>query len=107
MAQINAMIHLDRIHGKYAKTDKVYIRVRKFDNQLIGVALKNPTTNENPTTAQQTVMDKFATVHAQVDAILADETKREQYNKKYLHQRRCKTLRGYIFRQLYNSSEGN
>ena len=42
MSLLDLMTHFDAAHGKYSRTDKVYTRVRKFDNRTIGVALKHP-----------------------------------------------------------------
>ena len=96
------MTHLDSVRGKYARTDKVYTRIRKFDNQTIGVALKHPVTNDPPSEKQKTVQDKFKTVHAKVSTVLADATQRTQYVTDWKSQHKYKTLRGYIFAKLYD-----
>ncbi len=102
MAKLDPMIHLDAIHGKYARTDKVYTRVRKFDNRTIGVALKNPVTNDPPSENQAVVQAKMKTTAAAVTAALADPTQRAKYLLGWKSQRKYKTLRGYVFRLLYN-----
>lgn len=101
MAKIEPMTHFDAISGKYARTDKVYTRVRKFDNQIIGVALKHPATNLPPTEGQQTAQQKMNTVQAKVSTIMADAAQRAAYLLKWKNQTKCKTLRGYIFSQEY------
>lgn len=104
MAKITAMTHLDAIAGKYARTDKVYTRVRKFDNQIIGVALNHPATNMPPSEGQVAAQQKMKTVHARVSTILADSSQRADYLLKWKNQRKYKTLRGYIFAQEYSKT---
>ena len=104
MAFISPMTHIDSMKGKYAKSDKVYTKVRKIDEQTIGVRLKNPVTNEPPSAAQQTVQEKFKTIHAQVKTALADAEQKAALQEEWAKQRRCKTLWGYAFRKFYNLS---
>ena len=104
MSKLNMMTHLDSVSGKYSKTDKVYTRVRKFDNQVIGVRLKNPATNEPPSAAQEAAQTKFATVMAQVAAALTDAGQKATLTAEWRKQRKYKTLRGYIFHKLYNNT---
>ena len=99
------MTHIDSMKGKYAKSDKVYTKVRKFDEQTIGIRLKHPVTNDPPSAAQQTVQDKFKAVHAQVKTALADPAQKATLREEWLQQTRCKTLTGYVFRKLYNAQE--
>lgn len=98
------MTHIDSMSGKYAKSDKVYTKVRKFDEQVIGVRLKNPVTNDPPSAAQQTVQEKFKTIHAQVKTALADAEQKAAIKAEWLQQRKYKTLQGYAFRKFYNES---
>ena len=104
MARIEPMTHIDSMVGKYAKTDKVYTKVRKFDEQTIGVRLKHPVTNEPPSAAQQTMQEKFKTILAQVKTALADADQKAALKAEWQKQKRCKTLRGYVFRKFYNES---
>ena len=98
------MIHLDRISGKYNRTDRVYTRVRKFDNQIIGVALKNPVTNEPPTEAQAAAQQKLSSVVAQAKAIFSDSSQLATYRAAWKKQKKIPTLQGYIYAQLYKQS---
>lgn len=104
MATISPMTHIDSMKGKYAKSDKVYTKVRKFDEQTIGIRLKHPTTNEPPSAAQQAAQEKFKTIHAQVKTALADSTQRAALRAEWQQQRKCKTLHGYAFRKFYLES---
>ena len=104
MAHIEPMTHIDSMKGKYARTDKVYTKVRKFDERTIGVRLKHPVTNDPPSAAQQTVQETFITIHAQVKTALADAQQKATLREEWLQQRRCKTLRGYAFRKFYLES---
>ncbi len=90
--------------GKYSRTDKVYTKVRKVDNQVIGVRLKNPVTNEPPSAAQQTVQEKFKTIHAQVKTALADAGQKAALEAEWKQQHKCKTLQGFVFRKFYRES---
>ena len=94
------MIHMDRISGKYHRTDRVYTRVRKFDNQIIGVALKNPVTNEPPTEAQAAVQQKMTSIAAQAKAIFADAeqlaTYRAAWKKQNIRAHPCLSVGQYI-----------
>lgn len=98
------MTHIDSMKGKYAKTDKVYTKVRKFDERTIGVRLKHPVTNEPPSAAQQTVQEKFKTISAQVKTALADAEQKAVLTAEWQKQRKCKTLQGYAFRKFYKQS---
>lgn len=98
------MTHIDKMSGKYSRTDKVYTRVRKSDNQVIGVRLKNPVTNDPPSAAQQTVQEKFKTIHAQVKTALADSAQKATLKAEWQQQRKCKTLQGYVFHKFYAQS---
>ena len=104
MAKIQPMIHMDRISGKYHRTDRVYTRVRKFDNQIIGVALKNPVTNEPPTEAQAAVQQKMTSIAAQAKAIFADAEQLATYRAAWKKQKKIPTRIGYITAQLYKQS---
>ena len=106
MAKLEMMTHLDSVVGKYAKSDKVYTKVRKFDNQVIGVRIKNPATNEPPSAAQEAAQAKFAAVKAQVQTALADAEQKATYKAQWKKQRKYKTLNGYVFHVLYSDSEG-
>ena len=102
MAKISPMTHIDTMTGKYAKTDKVYTKVRKFDDQVIGVRLKHPVTNEPPTAGQLAVQTKLATVAAAVKTALADAAQKATLKAEWKAQRKYKTLTSYVFHKLYN-----
>ncbi len=91
----------DSNKGKYARTDQIYFKIRKFDEATIGVRLKHPTDNQPPTAAQKQAQDLFATVAAKVKTALADVTQRAQYKAQWKAQRKYKTLTSYIFHVKY------
>ena len=97
----------DAEQGKYSKSDQIYFKVRKFDNQVIGVRLKHPTDNQPPTAAQKTAQDTFTTVAAKVKTALADASQRAQYKAEWKAQRKYKTLTSYIFHKLYLAETTN
>lgn len=104
MAKVNMMTHFDSVSGKYHRTDKVYTKIRKFDEQVIGVRLKNPVTNEPPTEAQAAAQQKMASVAAQAKAIYADPEQLATYRAAWKKQKKISTLIGYISAQLYKQS---
>lgn len=106
MAQLQPFTHLDSLRGKYSRTDKVYTKVRKVDNQVIGVRLKNPATNEPPSAAQAAAQAKFTATMALVATALANAEQRATYLAAWKKQRKYKTLRGYVFHNLYSQQEG-
>ena len=105
MAKISPMTHIDSMSGKYSKTDKVYTKVRAFDELTIGVRLKHPTTNEPPSAAQQTSQAKLASVAALVKAALADASQRASLKAEWKAQRKYKTLVSYVFHKLYHTEQ--
>ena len=107
MAKLQMATPFDSNKGKYAATDEIYFKVRKFDDQVIGVRLKNPVTNEPPSEAQQTVQAKFANMVEQVNTALADSGQKAQLTKEWKAQKRCKTLRGYVFSKLTKTQTPN
>lgn len=106
MSKIKLMTHLDSVRGKYSRTDEVHTRVRKVDNQVIGVRLKNPATNEPPSAAQAAAQAKFTATMALVATALANAEQRATYLAAWKKQRKYKTLRGYVFHNLYSQQEG-
>ena len=98
------MTHIDTMTGKYAKTDQVYTKVRKFDDQVIGVRLKHPATNTPPSAAQLAAQMKMATVAALVKTAMADTEQKAALQEEWSKQRKCKTLWGYAFRKFYMQS---
>ena len=104
MARIEPFTHIDTMKGKYSRTDKVYTKVRKFDNQVIGVRLKNPVTNEPPSAAQQAAQAKMKAVAALAKAALANAEQNAALREEWSQQRKCKTLWGYAFHKFYQES---
>jgi hypothetical protein len=97
MAKISMATPFDCNKGKYAATDQIYFKVRKFDENTFGVRMKHPATNEPPTEAQQSVQTKFTNLIGQVKTALADSEQKATLTKEWKAQKRCKTLRGYVF----------
>ena len=97
----------DSNKGKYARTDQIYFKIRKFDEATFGVRLKHPTTNEPPTAAQKQAQDLFTTVATKVKAALADATQRADYKAQWKAQRKYKTLWSYVFHKLYEAETTN
>lgn len=101
------MTHIDSMQGKYSKSDRVYTRVRKFDELTIGIRLKHPATNQPPTAAQQAVQDTFSSVAGKVKTALADASQKATYKAGWKAQRKYKTLWSYVFHKLYEQETTN
>lgn len=100
------MTHIDAMSGKYAKTDQVYTRVRKFDEQVIGIRLKHPATNEPPSSAQQAAQTKLTAAVARAKTALADTAQKAELRTEWKAQKKYKTLFGYTVHKFYNTEEG-
>ena len=106
MAIIKNSTPFDSIQKKFSGSDEIHFRNRKKDNATIGVRVKHPYDGGN-SEAQKTVREKFKTVRAQVDAIMADPEQKASYNAKYKAQKKYLSLRGYIFAQEYNKIQNS
>ncbi len=104
---MNMATPYDSNKGKYARTDQIYFKIRKFDEATFGVRLKHPTTNEPPTAAQKTAQDLFTTVAGKVKLALQDASQRAQYKADWKAQRKYKTLTSFIFHKLYEAETTN
>lgn len=106
MAKINPMSHIDSFNGKYHHTDEVYAKIRKFDEQVIGIRLKNPVTNDPPSEAQQAVQEKFKEVIAQAKTALENPEQKALFKSEWKKQKKYKTLLSFVFHKLYHQEEG-
>lgn len=97
----------DSNKGKYARTDQIYFKIRKFDEATFGVRLKHPTDNQPPTAAQQAAQDTFITVAGKVKTALADASQKATYKTEWKAQRKYKTLWSYVFHKLYEQETTN
>ena len=105
MAQLNMATPFDSNKGKYAGTDQIYFKIRKFDEQTFGVRLKHPATNEPPSAGQQTSQAKLASVAALVKTALADVAQKATLKAEWKAQKKYKTLVSYAFHKLYHSEQ--
>ena len=97
MALIKPMELLTALSGKVCGHSNKYFAVRN-GTQYTGT-ICNPYTGE-PTEKQIAVRQKFRETYEAM-AQLTEEQK-EAYREAFKRQKKCKTLRGYIFSQLYN-----
>ena len=107
MSKIKVMTHFDSVRGKYSKTDEVYTRVRQIDNQVIGVRLKHPATNNPPSAAQAQAQIRFAEIVGLVNTALANAEQKATYKAAWRKQMKYKTLRGYVFHLKNNELNSN
>ena len=106
MSKMNMATPYDSNNGKYARTDQIYFKIRKFDDQVIGVRLKHPVTNNPPSSAQQAAQTKFTAAAARAKAALADPEQKATLKAEWKAQKKCKTLFSYVLHKLYNAENG-
>lgn len=98
MSKIKPMILVEKLSGKVCGHSNTYFAERN-GTQYTGT-ICNPYMGE-PTEKQIAVRQKFADTYTAM-AALTEEQKAE-YETAFRKQKKYKTLRGYIFAQLYNS----
>jgi hypothetical protein len=84
--------------GKFNKSDSTYYK--QMYNHTVGVRVDNPYKGGD-TAAQIAVKNKFKACWLQTDTELADTSKHAEWLAKFKKQRKCKTLRTYVFSKLY------
>lgn len=99
MSKIKPMELLSRLSGKVCGHSNVYFAERN-GTQYTGT-ICNPYTGE-PTEKQLAVRNKFAETIEALNALT--EEQKEAYIEAFRKQKKCKTLRGFIFSQLYNNN---
>ena len=97
MSKVKPMELIAYMSGKICGHSNKYFAVRN-GTQYTGT-ICNPYTGE-PTEKQIAVRQKFADTYAAM-ANLTEEQK-DAYKEAFRKQKKCKTLRGFIFSQLYN-----
>ena len=106
MAHINMATPFDSNNGKYARTDQIHFKIRKFDEQTIGVRMKHPATNEPPSAAQQAAQTKLVAAAARAKTALADAEQKATLKAEWKAQKKYKTLLSYAIHKFYNTNEG-
>ncbi len=84
--------------GKFNKSDSTYFK--QMYNNTIGVRIDAPFKGNN-SEAQIAVKAKFKACWEQTDTQLADSAIRATWLAKFKKQRKYKTLRTFVFNQLY------
>ena len=97
MSKIKPMELLSRLSGKVCSHSNVYFAERN-GTQYTGT-ICNPYTGE-PTEKQVAVRQRFADTYAAMANLTEDQ--KEAYAEAFKKQKKYRTLRGYIFAQLYN-----
>lgn len=105
MAHLKTQFPVASMSGKVSKSDEIYTKTRRIDQATFAVALKNPATNQPPTRKQARAQRDMKTARAAVDAALMNPTEFEKYDKAWRSSgKKYKTLRGYIFHEVYTQS---
>jgi hypothetical protein len=97
MSKVKPMELISELSGKVCGHSNKYFAVR-YGTQYTGT-ICNPYTGE-PTEKQIANRQKFADTYAAMDALT--EEQREAYQEAFKKQKKYRSLRGYIFAQLYN-----
>jgi len=100
MAILKNSTPFDSIQGRFSGTDQIHFRNRTVDNATIGVRVKHPGDGGN-STAQTAARTAFTTAQTAVQTALADATQKATYTAAFKAQKKYKTLRGYVFSQVY------
>ena len=97
MAIFKPMELISKLRGKLCSHSDLYFAERN-GTQYTG-KICNPYTGE-PTEKQLAIRNKFAETIEALNALT--EEQKEAYREAFRKQKKCKTLRGFIFSQLYN-----
>ena len=97
MAKLKPMILVERLSGKVCGHSNTYFAER-YGTQYTGT-ICNPFTGE-PTEKQIAVRQKFAETYAAMANLTPEQT--ADYETAFKKQKKYRSLRGYIFAQLYN-----
>jgi hypothetical protein len=97
MSKIKPMELISELSGKVCGHSNKYFAVR-YGTQYTGT-ICNPYTGE-PIEKQIAVRQKFADTYAAMAALT--EEQKEAYQEAFKKQKKYRSLRGYIFAQLYN-----
>ena len=100
MAKIKPMELISKMSGKLCSHSDIYFAERN-GTQYTG-KICNPYTGE-PTEKQLAIRNKFSETIETIQAL--SEEQRAEYEAAFKRQKKYKTLRGYIFAQLYNNNE--
>ena len=90
---------ISKLRGKLCSHSDLYFAERN-GTQYTG-KICNPYTGE-PTEKQLAIRNKFAETIEALNALT--EEQKEAYREAFRKQKKCKTLRGFIFSQLYNTN---
>ena len=99
MSKIRPMELISKLSGKLCSHSDIYFAERN-GTQYTG-KICNPYTGE-PTEKQLAIRNKFAETIEALNALT--EEQKEAYREAFRKQKKCKTLRGFIFSQLYNTN---
>lgn len=97
MSKIRPMELISKLSGKLCSHSDIYFAERN-GTQYTG-KICNPYTGE-PTEKQLEIRNKFAETIEALNALT--EEQKDAYKEAFRKQKKCKTLRGFIFSQLYN-----
>lgn len=97
MSKIRPMELISKLSGKLCSHSDIYFAERN-GTQYTG-KICNPYTGE-PTEKQLAIRNKFAETIEALNALT--EEQKDAYKEAFRKQKKCKTLRGFIFSQLYN-----
>jgi len=106
MAILKNSTPFDSVQGRFSGTDQIHFRNRTADNATIGVRVKHPG-NGGSSAAQVAIRTAFTTAQAAVATALSNTTQKASYTAAFKAQKKYKTLRGYIFSQVFVAPEND
>lgn len=98
MSKFKPIEFIASMSGKICGHSNKYFAFRN-GTQYTGT-ICNPYTGE-PTEKQKQIRQKFADTYAAMASL--SESEKDAYKEAFRKQKKCKTLRGYIFSQLFHS----
>ena len=99
MAKVKYIDPIDHISGKISKHHE---SVYNYRSDIDCAYITQPRKSTVPPTADQLAMqEQFARTASRVKQAMSDQAQVSTYNEAFKQQTKYKTLRGYIFSQLY------
>ncbi len=104
MAKVEYNELVNSVSGKLCKDEKGPIFARRRDTGTKYVNHRHANPDKEPTPEQLAQQQKFATAGAEVKTIMSSLEQLAPYREAFVQQAKYKTLRGYIFAQVYKNA---
>ncbi len=104
MAKVEYNELVNSVSGKLCKEDGSPIFARRRDTGTKYVYHRHAKPDKEPTPGQLAQQQKFATAGAEVKTIMSSLEQIAPYRESFAKQTKYKTLRGYIFAEVYKNA---